>query len=93
MRSIQALLNRLPHRKALSRLLEWELAAQDVTLLRGGAHHQCDCDHHRADLGRLRVSLLEYPRREREGLAVALAELLRRVRVRGPLLVPREQDG
>jgi hypothetical protein len=93
MRTIRALLNRLPHREALLRLLERELAGRDVTLLRGGDHRRCDCDHHRADLERLRDCLLAYPRRERAGLAAALAELLRRVQERGALFTPREQDG
>lgn len=91
MRRILTLLNRLPHRQALLRLLEQELAGRDVTLLHGGDQHQCD--HQQADLERLRDYLLEYPKRERPGLAAALAELLRRVQGRGALFVPRVQDG
>ena len=93
MRTIQALLNSLPHRKALLLLLERELAGRGVTLLRSGEHHDCGCDHHRIDLERLRDCLLGYPQRERAGLAAALAELLRRVQERGPLFAPREEDG
>lgn len=91
MRVIQALLNRLPHRKALLRLLERELDRREVTLLHRPDHQQCD--HYASDLERLRDYLLDYPKRERPALAAALAELLRRVQERGALFVPREQDG
>jgi hypothetical protein len=90
-RRIQALLNLLPHRKALLRLLERKLAGLNITLLQCSDHPQCD--HRQADLERLRDYLLEYPRRERLALAAALAELLRRVQGQGVLFVPREQDG
>jgi hypothetical protein len=80
MRQLRSLLNQMPHRKTLLRVLERELDGRGVRL------GPCD-------LERLREELLQYPKPERSGLAAALAELLRRVREQGELFAPREQDG